>query len=259
MASYTLRQKLAAGQAVFGTMLTECLAPEVAVALAASGVDFFIIDTEHSPGDFHEIQALARAARQFGIAPLVRITDNEYFLVARALDCGAAGVVMPRIHTAADARRVVEAVKYPPLGRRGFSQKSHFSDFLPCGMPEYIERTNQETVVVVQVEYEDTLADLDNIVAVPGVDATMIGPQDLSVSLGVPGQMGHEKMKAAFRRVAESCARSPVAAGIHMRDLAPLLERKAQGYRFLVYSIDMALMMQALKQGLETLRAATAV
>jgi 2-keto-3-deoxy-L-rhamnonate aldolase RhmA len=254
MPLYPVKEKLAAGQPVFGTMITECLRPEVVAALAACGVDFFIIDTEHSPGDLHEIEALARAARHFGIAPLVRITDNEYFLIARTLDCGAAGVVMPRIHCADDARRVVEAVKYPPAGKRGFGLRSIHTDFSGMGTAEAIERANRETIIVVQVEYQEALDDLENIVAVPGVDATMIGPQDLSISLGVPGQFGHETMTAAFRRVAEVCGRSPVAAGIHMGDLARLLELKAEGYRFLIYSADLALIMQALKQGIQALR-----
>lgn len=256
MPLYPVKQKLAAGEAVFGTMITECLRPEMVPALAACGVDFFIVDTEHSPGDLHEIEALARASRQFGIAPLVRITDNEYFLIARVLDCGAAGVVAPRIHSAEAARRVVEAVKYPPEGRRGFGMRGILTDFAGVSTADGIERGNRETIVVVQVESTEALADLENIVAVPGIDATMIGPHDLSISLGVPGQFNHEKMKAAFRRVAEVCGRSPVAPGIHMGDVARLKDLRADGFRFLIYSSDLALMMKSLKEGMETLRAA---
>ncbi len=258
MPLYPMKQKLMAGEAVFGTMLTECLRPEMVPALAVSGVDFFIVDTEHSPGGLHEIEALARASRQFGIAPLVRITQNEYFLIARSLDCGAAGVVAPRIHSAEAARRVVEAVKYPPQGQRGYGMRGILTDFAGTGTAEGIERGNRETIVVVQVESAEALADLEKIVAVPGIDATMIGPHDLSISLGVPGQFGHEKMKAAFRRVAEVCGRSPVAAGVHLGDAARLIELRADGFRYLVYSSDLALMMKSLKEGMEALRGAPA-
>lgn len=226
MPLYPAKQKLQAGQPVFGTMITECLSPEVVPALAACGVDFFIMDTEHSPGDLHELQALARACRQFNIAPLVRISDNEYFLIARALDCGAAGVVIPRIQSAAEAKRVVDAVKYPPLGQRGFGRRSIHTDFAGATTAEGIERGNAETIVVVQVENTQALADLENIVRVPGIDATMIGPHDLSISFGIPGQFTHDLMKNAFRRVSEVCAASPVAAGIHMGDTTRLTHSK---------------------------------
>jgi len=258
MALYPAKKKLTAGEAVFGTMITECLRPEVVTALAASGVDFFIVDTEHSPGDLHEIEALARASRQFNIAPLVRITENEYFLIARALDCGAAGVVAPRIHSAEAARRVVEAVKLPPVGRRGFGMRGILTDFAGTTTAEGVERSNRETIVVVQVESGEALDDLENIVAVPGIDATLIGPHDLSISLGIPGQFTHEKMKAGIRRVAEVCGRSPVAAGIHLGEVARLCELRGQGYRFLTYSSDLALMMKSLKEGMDALRGAPA-
>ncbi len=256
MSLYPVKQKLAAGEAVFGTMITECLRPEMVPALAACGVDFFIIDTEHSPGDLHEIEALARSSLQFKVAPLVRITDNEYFLIARIMDCGAAGVVAPRIHSAEAARRVVEAVKYPPQGRRGYGMRGILTDFAGGSTAENIERANRETVVIVQVESAEALADLENIVRVPGIDATMIGPHDLSISLGVAGQFTHPKMIDAFRRVAEVCGASPVAPGVHLGDVKLLSQLRGDGFRFVIFSSDLALMMTALKQGMQTLKAA---
>ena len=258
MALYPAKQKLSAGKIVCGTMLTECLRPEMVTALAASGVDFFIIDTEHSPGDLHEIEALVRASRQFGIAPLVRITDNVSYLITRVLDCGAAGVVAPRVDSAEEARRIVDAVKYPPQGRRGFGMRGIITDFRGASTAESVEASNRETIVVIQVESGEALENLDKIVAVPGIDATMIGPQDLSISLGVPGQLAHAKLKAAYQRVVEVCQRSPVAAGIHMGDAARLNELRGDGYRLLAYSTDLALMMKSLKEGIEAVRGAGA-
>ena len=258
MALYPAKEKLAAGKIVCGTMLTECLRPEMVTALAASGVDFFIIDTEHSPGDLHEIEALVRASRQFGIAPLVRITDNASYLITRVLDCGAAGVVAPRVDSAEEARRIVDAVKYPPQGRRGFGMRGIITDFRGASTAESVEASNRETIVVIQVESGEALENLDKIVAVPGIDATMIGPQDLSISLGVPGQLAHAKLKAAYQRVVEVCQRSSVAAGIHMGDAGRLNELRGDGYRLLAYSTDLALMMKSLKEGIEAVRGAGA-
>ncbi len=252
--AFRVKEKLRAGQAVFGTMLTECLSPEVAPLLAAAGLDFFIIDTEHSPADLAQIEALARVARAAGIAPLVRITENEYFLIARALDCGAAGVVAPRIHSAAAAGEVVAAVKYAPEGRRGFGMRGILTDYQGLPAAEAMARGNQETIVVVQVESAEAVDDLPNTVAVPGVDATMVGPYDLSISLGLPGEFRHPKFNAALERIAKVCGSSPVAAGVHLGDVARLAECRRMGFRFLIFSADMALLLKALREGLEQLR-----
>jgi 2-keto-3-deoxy-L-rhamnonate aldolase RhmA len=235
-------------------MISECLFPEIVPALAACGLDFFIIDTEHSPASLHEIESLARVCRQFDIAPLVRVTDNDYALIARALDCGAAGIVIPRLESAAEARRAVEAAKYTPTGRRGCWMRSIIADSSGPATAEDLEKANRETIVVVQVENEQALADLENIVQVPGVDATLVGPQDLSISLGIAGQVAHPRMTEAFARVVGICNTSPVAPGIHMDAVAPLAQRKAEGFRLLSYSYDVGLLAQALKQGVEALR-----
>jgi 2-keto-3-deoxy-L-rhamnonate aldolase RhmA len=248
-----LKQKLQAGQPVLGTMLTECLSPELAPLLAAAGLDFFIIDTEHSPADLVQIEALARVARSAGVAPLVRITDNEYFLIARVLDCGAAGVVAPRIQSAAAAREVLAAVKYSPEGRRGFGMRGILTDYQKIPVPEAMARANQETVVVVQVESTEAVEDLHNTVLIPGVDATMVGPNDLSISMGIPGEFDNPKFLSTLQRIADSCQGSPVAAGIHFGDVSRLAKCREWGYRFIVYSTDMALMLNSLREGLARL------
>jgi 4-hydroxy-2-oxoheptanedioate aldolase len=145
---------------------------------------------------------------------------------------------------------VVEAVKYPPLGRRGFFMRGILTDCGEVSTADGIVRENQETMVVVQVETAEALADVENIVQVAGIDAIMIGPQDLSIALGVPGQVMHERMKDAFRRVAEACRPSPVALGIHLDDPALLAQFRTDGFLFLDYSTDLGLLMKALRQGL---------
>jgi 2-keto-3-deoxy-L-rhamnonate aldolase RhmA len=150
-------------------------------------------------------------------------------------------------------------VEHRQLGRRrGFGRRSILTDFAGASTSDGVEQGNRETIVVVQIETADALADLENIVKVPGVDATMIGPHDLSISLGIPGQFTHEKLVAAFQRVADVCGPSPVAPGIHMGDAARLIELRGIGFRFLVYSTDLALMMKSLKEGMASLRGAPA-
>lgn len=239
-------------------MLTECLSPELPPLLAVAGLDFFIIDTEHSPGDLARIEALARVARAAGVAPLVRVTDNEYFLIARTLDCGAAGVVAPRIQSAAAAQEVVAAVKFAPAGRRGYGLRGIHTDYQGRPIAESMARSNEESIVVVQVESAEAIEDLVRTVEVPGIDAIMVGPNDLSISLGIAGQFDHPRFVAALERIAQVCGPSPVAAGIHLGDVARLNECRRLGYRFLIYSTDMALLLKSLREALKQLQGESA-
>ncbi len=254
MGLFKVKEKLRAGQCVYGTMLTECLSPELPFLMAACGLDFFIVDTEHSPGGYLEIEGLCRSGRSAGIAPLVRVTDNEYHLIARALDCGAAGIVAPRINSAAEARRVVEAVKYPPAGRRGYGIRGILSNFEAMSPAEAMKRTDDESIVVVQVESGAAIDDLPNTVRVPGIDATMVGPNDLSISLGLAGDFGNPRFKQALERIAAACKGSPVAAGTHFGDEKRNLECRDMGYTFLNFSSDMAMLTRSLKDYTKLMR-----
>jgi 2-keto-3-deoxy-L-rhamnonate aldolase RhmA len=254
MANFRVKEKLRAGEPIFGTMLTECLSPELAPLMAVAGLDFFIIDTEHSPAGYLEIETLCRAGRSVDLAPLVRVTQNEYYLIARALDCGAAGVVAPRINSAAEAQRVVDAVKYPPAGKRGYGIRGILTDFQTLTPPQAMAKIDAETIVVVQVESVEAIDDLPNTVRIPGIDATMVGPNDLSISMGLAGEFGSPRFQQALQRIANACAGSPVAAGIHLGDEKRLLECKAMGYRLLNFSSDVAMLTRQLKDSLKTLR-----
>ena len=248
MAAFRVKEKLRAGQPVYGTMLTECLTPELAPLMAATGLDFFIIDTEHSPAGYLEIEALCRTARFAGIAPLVRVTENQSYLITRALDCGAAGIVAPRIDSAEEARKVVAAAKYPPAGKRGFGIRGILTDFQTMSPPEAMARTDAETIVVVQVESGEAIDDLPNTVRVPGIDATMVGPNDLSISLGLAGEFGNPRFREALERIAAACKGSPVAAGIHFGDEKRNIDCRAMGYTFINFSSDMGMLTRSLKE-----------
>ena len=181
----SLKEKLKRGLPVFGTSLTDCLDPEFAVLLEAAGVEFFFVDTEHSPASYSQIQALCRAARGVGIVPMVRVPQNESFLITRALDVGAMGLVVPRVHSPAEARSAVDFMKYIPIGRRGFGMRSIITDYRWTNAAAEMASANQETLVVLQIESKEGLETVEEIAAVPEVDALMIGPYDLSISMGI--------------------------------------------------------------------------
>jgi 2-dehydro-3-deoxyglucarate aldolase/4-hydroxy-2-oxoheptanedioate aldolase len=243
MQNNIIKTKLGEGGTVVGTCLTDYVGPEVITILKAAGMDFAFIDTEHSPTDYREIQALVRVARAAEVTPLVRVTQSEYFLIARALDVGAMGIIAPRIHTVEQARSVVAAMKFPPVGERGYGLRSIITDFNFHGAREEMESANSETMVVLQMESRQCVEAIYDITAVPGVDATMVGPFDLSVSLGIPGDFESPVFWDAFDRMVDACRKNGVAPGVHMGNLKLLKRAQEHGARFLVFASDVAMLL----------------
>jgi len=167
----------------------------------------------------------------------------------------ASGPQLP-LDAAAEAQRVVDAVKYPPAGKRGFGIRGILTDFQAMTPPQAMAKIDAESIVIVQVESGAAIDELPYTVRIPGIDAIMVGPNDLSISLGLAGEFGNPKFQDALERIAKACAGSPVAAGIHLGDEKRLLECKAMGYRLLNFSSDMAMLTRQLKDSLKTLRGA---
>jgi 2-keto-3-deoxy-L-rhamnonate aldolase RhmA len=135
--------------------------PEVAYILAAAGMDFLMVDTEHSSVGVESLQNIIRSTRAAGMVPLARVTDNQYPFIARILDMGAMGIMVPRVNTAEEARSVVQSAKYPPQGQRGFGARGVITDYESVTVPEVINWVNENTLVIVQVESGEALAQLE--------------------------------------------------------------------------------------------------
>jgi len=249
-----VKARLREGGVVVGTMVSEMRTEEVAYVLAAAGFDFLVIDTEHGSADIETVQRICRAARSAGIAPLVRVTDIAYALIARALDTGALGLMVPHVETVADAREIIRYAKYPPVGERGFGLRGAITDYTGAGIPDVIAWSNAETMIMAQVESRRCLDGLDEIAATPGVDVLLVGPSDLSISLGVPGQLLHPTMQEAYRLVAETAARHGIAAGLHPADLAVVEYGRSVGMRCLMYSSDIRMLLGAGRQAVQAIR-----
>jgi len=243
MQTNTIRHALQAGGRVLGTCITDHTSPEIVTIFKAAGLDFFFIDTEHSVPSYRDIQNLVRAGRGANVIPLTRVTQNEYFLIARLLDVGAMGIIAPRIQTVEEARRVVEAMKFTPQGSRGYGLRGIINDYQYAGARAEMDSANQETLVVLQVESRQCVESIDEIVGVAGVDAVMIGPFDLSISLGIPGQFDDPVFWKAFDRVVEACQKAGVAPGIHMGSASPLKKAAERGARFLVCGSDSSVLL----------------
>jgi 2-keto-3-deoxy-L-rhamnonate aldolase RhmA len=193
--------------------------PEIARILAAAGFDWAFVDTEHGGFDLETVQDICRVARLAGLAPIVRVGDLQYSLVARALDCGAGGVIFPRVEEPELLAKAVSWTKFPPAGIRGYGLALHQLDYEARTFTEVIEHANANNMVVLQIETRRAFDAREDLLSVPGIDAVMVGPADLSISLGVPGDFDHPSMVETIEAIRDSCVRHGVAPGIHTRNV----------------------------------------
>lgn len=235
--------------------MTEIRTPEVARALAASGFDFIFVDMEHSAYSYETFTEIVRTSKAVGLTCLARIIDPQYGLVARTLDSGAQGLLIPRVETKEVIENVVRFAKYPPWGERGFGIRSVVGDYEKVSVKDRIDEQNQDTMIIPQIERAKAVENIDGLLSVKGVDVALIGPQDLSISLGVPGELKHEKVIDAIGKVVDACKKHGLAAGIHSPNMDDLLFWKDRGMKMLTYSTETALMQSAASQAVTKIRA----
>ncbi len=209
------RSRLSAGRFCLGPAIT-LSDPAVTEALGR-GVDFFWIDLEHSPMGLESLQGHLIAARALGVPALVRVPAAETWFIKRVIDTGAGGVIVPQVRSAEEVRTVVRACRYQPQGDRGYGPRraSNYGHDTA-----YFERSNQDLFVSVQIEHIEAVRSLDDIVAVPGLDSVVLGPFDLSVSMGLAGQVAHPEVLAAIARVIAAAK----ARGLYVGMGGPALE-----------------------------------
>ena len=246
------KAKLRAGKTVYGVF---CRTPEPTIAeiTAMCGWDFVIGDCEHGPASPREFEGFARAVESRGPSPHVRVPDNDKATILRYMDGGAHGVHVPWVNTAAEAERAVRAVKYHPRGERGLAGTRASDHGLGEPLGDYIARANRETLVVVQAETADAVANIDGICTVDDVDVVFLGPTDLSHSLGLAGQLDHPEVVAAMDDVAAACASHGVALGIFCGTAEMATQWLDKGARYIVTGAE-GLMARAMHAFLDEVR-----
>jgi len=249
-----VKKALKEGKACIGTMVSSYRSPQIAQILSACGWDYFIMDTEHSIFDYESLADIFTVARAEEIVPLVRVTANIYPLLARALDVGAMGVICPRVQTPDDVRLIIESCKYPPLGQRGLSMSNIHHAFRGSTQKEYTEWANANTLVIIQPETQLALDNIEKLVSIPGVDGVMIGPNDLSLSLGISGELKHPRMVEAYERVIAGCRKHGIAPGVHLMDMEWAKDWIGKGMRFLTYYNEIRFLMEGAKNAAKQLR-----
>jgi 2-keto-3-deoxy-L-rhamnonate aldolase RhmA len=250
----TIKERLKSGGVVYGTSLGGCLEPEISIVLAAAGVDFFFIDTEHSTTTYAQVQGLCRTARGAGVIPLVRVTQNESSLISRALDVGAMGIIVPRVHSAAEARAAMDALKFPPLGHRGYGLGTIVTDLKGNSAQEEVTSANRETMAIMMIESQEGLRAVEEIAAVPEVDALFVGPYDLSLALGILEQFDNPVFWKALERVINAGTKAGIAVGLQSKDVALLTRAREMGARFIIYSSDYSVLLSGYKGGISQLK-----
>ncbi|HID94979.1 MAG TPA: aldolase [Candidatus Latescibacteria bacterium] len=242
------------GGTAIGTMVTEFRSPEIGRLLAAAGFDFMVVDTEHSPHHLETLNDIMRGAKATEICPIVRVPDAEYHLMARTLDIGAQGLMIPRVETKGTMERIIRSTKYPPLGFKGYGVRPIHTDYEKIPLKELIQRLNEESLIVVQIESKKAIEEIDDLLSVKGVDVAVIGPNDLSISLGIPGETNHPLMTEYIERMVEGCRNRGVVSGIHLRDTESLRRWEEKGMRFLIYSSDSRMLMSRASEAVRGLR-----
>ena len=250
-----VKRTLQAGGVALGTMVFEFGTTGVARLAAAAGADFVIFDMEHTGWGMETVRLLRATAGAADLVPMVRVPAAQYHFLARALDVGALGLMVPMVESAEQARLVVQSAKYPPLGRRGTAFGIAHDDYRPGDSVAKMQAANRETLLIAQVETAAGLAACDAIAAVEGIDVLWVGHNDLTTSLGIPGQFDHPRYQAAVQQVLEAARRHGKAAGFMAANVGQGRELLAQGFRILAYGGDLWLYQQALAEGIAALRA----
>jgi 2-dehydro-3-deoxyglucarate aldolase len=247
------KAKIAQGQLTMGSWIT-LGHPAIAEIMAQAGFDWLVVDLEHSTISLEAAGELIRVIDLCGVAPLVRLTSNHPDQIKRVMDAGAHGIVVPMVNSRIEAERAVAAVHYAPEGNRGVGL-SRAQRYGP-GFQDYLEWQRDGPIVIVQVEHRDAVARLDDILTVPGVDGFIVGPYDLSCSLGIPGQFKHAVFLSAMEQIRSAAQRLHAVSGLHVvePDNDQLAQALREGYRFIAYSVDIRLLDVGVRNGLNRFR-----
>lgn len=240
-----LKQRIANKELTIGSWLSFAYSP-VCEMMAKAGFDWLVIDMEHTPIDYSQAEQLIQIIDLAGCIPLVRVGANDPLIIKRVMELGAFGVLVPQVATVDQAKQAVDSVYYPPVGSRGAGL--YRAQNYGLGFHDYLDWAQSNSIVIVQIEHIDGVRNLEDILTVEGVDGFIVGPYDLSASLGQAGNFDHTSVSKALEEVQKVAESSHKVGGYHVvhSNQAELQERIAQGYTFLAYGDDMVFMSEKL-------------
>lgn len=248
-----LKEMLSQGKTMIGPFM-KLSSPAVVEVMGNAGFDFVIIDTEHGPISTETAENLIRAAELVGITPIVRVSNNDPNQISKALDIGALGIQIPQISSAPDAEKAVKSCKYSPMGERGVCRFVRAASYSAMDRFEYFSTSNDETLVILQIEGTEGINELDRILEVPGVDIIFLGPYDLSQSLGLPGQIDHPKVEEKMREVISKAKRKGITIGTFVDNISNANKWQNAGVQYISYSVDVGIFYEAGQDIIKKLR-----
>ena len=254
MKANRFREAMANGRMPIGHMIMEFGTRGIAKILDSADLDFAVYDMEHSGIDLERIGDLIAWSKACSYAPFVRVPQGLYHFLARAMDAGALGVMVANVETPEQARSIVDAIKYAPLGKRGVGLGTAHTDYVVPDPEQYFRESNESTVVICQIESEIGVGNADAIGGVEGVDVLWVGHFDLTQSMGIPGQFHHERFIAALKTVVSAARKHGLAAGIQPGSTDQADEWIALGFNVISWSSDIAVYRTALESSVKRLR-----
>ena len=251
---YPLKSKLARGEALWGTFVFECGAPATPRYLKEAGWDYILIDTEHASFNLETVANLLHVSSAVGLPALVRVPETRRSLLSRPLDAGAAGLMIPRVESRAQAEEIVRYTKFPPMGDRGVILGTAHNAYQAEDGRRFLRQANAKLLLIMQIETLAGLEHVEEILSVPGLDVALIGPYDLSTSMGIPGEVNHPRMVRAIDTFLKSCKRHGVVPGNFVTSVEDGRAWLRRGMRFLIYGADFMLLMERSREVLAALR-----
>ena len=249
----SLKQKLKNNELTLGSWVT-IGHPAVIDIMASAGFEWLVIDMEHTSIDLTMAHTLIATIQANGMKALVRVSKNEEVIIKRILDMGADGIVVPMIKSKADALEAIDYAKYPPVGKRGvglFRAQKY-----GLGFDDYKKWVYEELVIIAQIEHYEAVENIEEIITTDGIDGVIIGPYDLSGSMGYPGEYDREDVKEGIAKVLEICKKNDIPSGFHVIESDPtkLIERIDQGCTFLAYSLDFFFLGDSAREGMQKVK-----
>jgi len=244
------RIQLKTGKPLIGTLIT-LPSPAIAEIFMEAGFDWLFIDLEHSPLEVGDAQAILQAVDR-KTSCILRVPLNDEIWIKKALDIGAAGIMVPQVNTVEDALRAVRFSKYPLQGSRsaGVGRAHRYG----AALQEYLDRANEQTAVIIQIEHIRAVENVEAIIAVEGIDAVLVGPYDLSASMGMMGQVESPEVQSAVKRVRQACLERGMPLGIFTATAARAKEYIQDGYRLIAASGDTLMLVQSAREIIQVLR-----
>ncbi len=254
MPARSLKQMAGEKTPKFGHFIVEFATPGIGHILKSAGCDFALFDMEHSGFSLETVKSAIRYFEAADLPTIVRVPARDYHFIARAMDMGAEGLMLPMVGSAAEANQIIQSMKYAPEGARGVAMQVAHDRYRPGAVKDKFAAANQRSTLFIQIETAEGVENADAIAALPGVDCLWVGHFDLSVSLGIPGEFGSEKFTSAIKKVAAATAKHGKSLGRLVPSVQQGVELNAQGFDFICYSGDVWVLHDALSDAIVKLR-----